>query len=341
MPNNTTIQGESPTRYNVHLETTIDIISIVIAILICFTNILTITAISKFKKLKSATNYLILSLSVADLSFGVTLPLCTGAKLLEITTTTVCRICLGFKGVNLAVSLTTIVAIALERFYAIVYPFQHRVRMSKKPVTIVIIIIWIYNAPLFISNSVTVKEFECHGIYVSPWLSKLMACHIGLYFIICGVVYTKIFFVAKEHSVRVHGPNTTSFKISNDLSSVTTISTFGPENNSRTSFSNISKRNHNDIIVSNGRSNKARIFHKNCQACLNFKLSMMTFLVLLVVVLCWLPFVAMNIVNAAYSNQSSSLRNILYDISLQILFCNSFLNPILYCWGNATFKKGV
>ena len=38
--------------------------SIAIAMLICFTNILTITAICKFQKLKSATNYFIFSLSL-------------------------------------------------------------------------------------------------------------------------------------------------------------------------------------------------------------------------------------------------------------------------------------
>ena len=128
----------------------LEVIYYIIALLIIFLNGLTIVAISKFKNLKSGINYLIFSLSIADLSLGFTIPLC--AMSLHGISGKICNVCFYFIATSLSVSITTIVAIALERFYAVVYPLRHRVKMSRKVVIAGIVLIWLLETTIVLVN---------------------------------------------------------------------------------------------------------------------------------------------------------------------------------------------
>ena len=190
----------------------VNIPSIIIAVVICFTNILTIIAIWKFKKLKSGTNYLILSLSVADLSLGVILPFCAGAELLKVTSGGICKVCFLFKAITISLSMATIVAIAIERFFAIVYPLKCKTRPMKKYVVVGICMIWMYQGTIFTIHVFTAVKYNCVVFGMSKWLLILNAVQMVIYIAVCGCVYTKIYLIAADHMDRVHGMKLAVFK---------------------------------------------------------------------------------------------------------------------------------
>ena len=360
-PSDTNIQ---PLEYSRELTIAMNVISIIISVIICFANILTIVAICKFKNLKSGTNYLILSLSFADLSLGVILPVCAGLYLIKATSSGECKVCFLLKSISPCVSLTTIVAIALERFYAIVFPLHHKRNMSKKKVMFAIGVIWIYLSSLLASSILPNSNFSCYKPAMSKWLYIAFPIHVAIYMMICAVVYTKMYYAAVDHAKRVHslrfGIRITKIKDSDESSvSITTISTgisiHGDESNNEATVDTIlgsesCQANVNEHVPHGNNHTNQRVRRKSdwskikkeinsCEKCRNILIGRMTFLVLIVVILFWLPFCVMMVLVVLLGNEPSSTRNLLFDISTHILYSNSFVNPILYSWQNDNFRK--
>ena len=88
-----------------------------------------------------------------------------------------------------------------------------------------------------------------------------------------------------------------------------------------------------DNILSNRPAGK----HSNrCEGCMKTKIAKMTFLVLMMMILCWLPFILLQIVSLMKKDGNVQP---LVECALEVVYANSFLNPILYCWQNREFRK--
>ena len=174
---------------------------------------------------------------------------------------------------------------------------------------------------------------------ISNWLSIMFIIHIGIYFIICTFVYTKIYLVAVEQMHKIHGlkfavlKQTMHHGISpsdsgqgGKLKSITMSSLnnsyhgyeAGNQVTSKILIDPGNKDAKNEIKVcseshdgnhddkhnhhhgnnhSNKHSNRSEQKSKGrCEDCISTRIARMTSLVLIVLVLCWLPFLLINII---------------------------------------------
>ena len=123
----------------------------------------------------------------------------------KVTSSGECKACFLLATISQPVSITTIVAIALERFYDIVFPLHHKTNMSKKKVMFAIGVIWTYLSSLFASSILPDSSFSCYKPAAPKWVYIVFPIHVAIYMIICAVVYTKMYYVATDHSTMEYG----------------------------------------------------------------------------------------------------------------------------------------
>ncbi len=361
-------------------------VSTAIACVIVFTNVITLIAICKFKNFKNGTNYLIFSLALADLSLGMVIPFCAVTAFQAAPASILCKLCVIWKVVSLSVSLVTIVCIALERFFAVVFPLKHRVVLSGRRKGVFVFVIaftWTYEFCLCLLNGFG-ESIRCTGFTFSPWLSIVYITTILVSFVLCTFSYVKIHVAAVAHFRMVHsaryglllGAKSSSCSQRTGSESLPSAEKPNPDNDDREDKDLTSEESQPHFDVQDGvpvcshdhtehhhpsrghscahthtkeSENPGTGGHKDesvpkyggskCKDCYNIKVARMTLLVLIVFVLCWLPFVVVNVANVLLrDNVHSEILHVLFDVSLQILYCNSFMNPILYSWQSLEYR---
>ena len=132
--------------------------SIVLVLLIGFVsiftvagNVMVILAVVIFRKLQKINNLLIISLASADLIMGgVVLPLgihyLAGSKWL--LGNVVCDLWTSIDVLTVTASICTLCAISLDRFVAIVMPFEYSTKMTRNRIRFIIVLIWIVSAAI-------------------------------------------------------------------------------------------------------------------------------------------------------------------------------------------------
>ncbi len=390
---------EFTTGHNKRLLIVTSVTTMAIACVICVLNSATMAAVWKFKEMKTGTNYLIFSLALTDLCLGVVLPVCAVNELAYGFSDKVCLACWTVKILSLSVSLNTVVAIALERFYAVVFPLHHKTSMSRKVVVGVILVIWLFQALLLLGNNLShTPNSECYMLGLSNWLAVVYIVNLLVYFVICAVAYTKIYFEATKHFRMVHGvtfrkghsflrsmvaqgmkqlnmmtksstrsdsvessTNTQATEITQaEVESPSTIDgNMGAlhqfKNSSTPQDSNSGFPGEKVPLENCGSNAEPETIRKqekpdktpkssgtkctHCAGCAQIWLCRITFLVLVVMILCWLPFIVMMSVKACCWSEPSAFRHWWFEASVQIVYINSFLNPILYHWQCTGFRK--
>ena len=343
---------------------------ICIGVIIVVLNALTISAILRFNTLRSGTNYLLFSMALSDLALGVTMIFCEGAFLLRLQSAKSCKLCVMFVSISVSTSLVTIIAIAVERFSAVVYPLKHRVRMSKKRVVTGCALLWMLELTLFLVNALVYTpepprvfslQFKpaCAAYAFSEWLAVTLTVVVPVYCIVCAVLYRKIYLAAVEHMRRIHGlqmaPNRKGYKngssrVTVTSATITAMSDLSDNNgssrhgNQTTATTEMPDESNDEEIkvlpaikpLDNQRSNQNE---EKCEDCINIRIAIMTFLVVVALVICYLPFILTNIIKAVHGNPSSPWQYWLYEITLLGIYCNSFLDPILYTWHSKDFRQ--
>ena len=118
---------------------------------ICTGNLLTCLVIFRYQHLHTHTNALVASLAATDLVIGMvfvptsSLPLIVGDSVLKNRFFN-----LFMKGpyyYTLYLQLINLVAIALDRYIAIVYPYKYAVLITKRSVGVVITCMWLLPLP--------------------------------------------------------------------------------------------------------------------------------------------------------------------------------------------------
>lgn len=168
-------------------------------------NCLTIAAVQLSRRLRSVvSNLFILSLAISDLLVGLTIPYHL-AFYLDVTlgeSHFVCIMKFFFNIVACCVSIWNLIAIAIDRYIAIVYPLHYSRWITKRMAITVIMFGWISGSimgaiPLFWNNWATSTECEFDEVLppwymagiVTPVFSLIWFCMLTLYWRIWREAY--------------------------------------------------------------------------------------------------------------------------------------------------------
>lgn len=192
----------SEIRENVVLWSIID--GLLFVTIVCG-NCLTIAAVQLSRRLRSVvSNLFILSLAISDLLVGLTIPYHL-AFYLDVTlgeSHFVCIMKFFFNIVACCVSIWNLIAIAIDRYIAIVYPLHYSRWITKRTAITVILFGWISGTlmgaiPLFWNNWATSTECEFDEVLppwymagiVTPVFSLIWFCMLTLYWRIWREAY--------------------------------------------------------------------------------------------------------------------------------------------------------
>ncbi|XP_015214340.1 trace amine-associated receptor 13c-like [Lepisosteus oculatus] len=271
-------------------------------------NLLVIISISHFKQLHTPTNLLVLSLAVADFLIGVTVMPFTMIQSVESCWyfgDTFCTLYSVLILLLTSVSVSSLVFIAIDRFFAVCDPLLYSTKITVNVIYLVISLSWflslLYALSIIYSKgnidgdeALDTCQGDCLFTFNATWglIDLVMTFLLPSTFMI--TLYAKIFIVAKRHA-RV-------------ISSASAQVTSGDRSKSKTS--NISER----------------------------KAAKTLGLVLLVFLLCWIPYHLCTIIDS-YIN--FSVPSDVINTLAWLVYINSSINPLIYALFYPWFQKSV
>ncbi|KAM9339671.1 trace amine-associated receptor 1-like [Symphorus nematophorus] len=171
-------------------------------------NLLVITSIIYFKQLHTPTNYLILSLAVADLLVGVLLlPFST---MLAVSSCwyfqdLLCKVRGSFDVLLVTSSIWNLCFISVDRYYAVCQPLRYRTKINVRVTVIMILVSWTISALIAFSITIVdVKQGQSNSsciLFQNPSL-VILGVVLGFYLpaIIMSTIYLKILMVAQRQA---------------------------------------------------------------------------------------------------------------------------------------------
>ncbi|XP_074855612.1 neuropeptide FF receptor 1 [Carettochelys insculpta] len=281
-------------------------------------NILVGVIVLKNRQMRTVTNMFILNLAISDLLVGI---FCMPTTLLDNLITgwpfdnVMCKMSGLVQGMSVSSSVFTLVAIAVERFRCIVYPFRQKLTLKKALITIVTIwfLALIIMCPSAVTLTVTRDEYhfmvdaynnsypfyscweawpdkEMRKIYTTVLFSHIYVAPLTL----IVIMYAQIAFKLFKSSAPVGGPHS-------------------EQNEGR----RVSKR-------------KVKVIN-------------MLFIVALFFTLSWLPLWTLMLLTD-YGNLTEFQLNLItvyiFPFAHWLAFFNSSINPLIYGYFNKNFRKG-
>ncbi|XP_068565322.1 trace amine-associated receptor 1-like [Cebidichthys violaceus] len=177
-------------------------------------NLLVIISVSYFKQLHIPTNYLILSLAVADLLVGVlvfpfsmafTVTSCWYHEGLF------CKVRGSFDVTLSTASILHLCCISIDRYYAVCQPLAYKSKVNDRVIGIMILMSWAVAAVIGIGIIIAgFNQGKCEeSCLIDALISTTLACIFSFYIpvIIMLSIYLKIFLIAKRQAISIQ--NTT------------------------------------------------------------------------------------------------------------------------------------
>ncbi|XP_078349143.1 pyroglutamylated RF-amide peptide receptor-like [Oculina patagonica] len=144
-------------------------------------NSLVCVIIKRHQDMRIPINYLLLNLAVADILFAIFI---TPKVILRLTSshpegvtgTVLCKFLTAgnVAWVGAASSIVTLVAIAIERYYAVMYPVGNKGNFTKRKAKIIIFGSWIFSfilqIPKFLIKSFEKKSNSCVDTWPEQWM---------------------------------------------------------------------------------------------------------------------------------------------------------------------------
>uniref|UniRef100_A0A1A7W718 Neuropeptide FF receptor 2 n=2 Tax=Iconisemion striatum TaxID=60296 RepID=A0A1A7W718_9TELE len=307
--------------FYLHQPTTaaIFIVSYLLIFLVCMVgNGVVCFIVLRSKNMRTVTNLFILNLAVSDLLVGI---FCMPTTLLDNIITgwpfgsLVCKMSGMVQGISVSASVFTLVAIAVDRFRCIVYPFKQKLTISTA--TLIIVVIWVLAVSIMCPSGVMLQVTKEHSVRVllgydnktSPfyWCREKWPNQ-DMRKIYTTVLFANIYLAPLSLIVIMYARiGITLFK--------TTVPTGGkPGPNNR---HNVSKK-------------KQRVIK-------------MLLIVALLFILSWLPLWTLMMLSdyASLTEQQQRIINIyIYPFAHWLAFFNSSVNPIIYGFFNENFRRG-
>lgn len=171
-------------------------------------NIMTIVAVAKEKKLRTKTNAIIVSLSVADILVGIFSPL--GYFLfgwIQMPLLLECGLFNFFMAFPMIVSMTHLTLIAGERYIAVIYPLHYHLLLTKLRIGVIIMLAWLVPAVLAAGIFYWPKPEwdwqDCSSEFFAASYIWFMMVILMLIIVTALILYTRIFLVAWQQSKKI------------------------------------------------------------------------------------------------------------------------------------------
>ncbi|CAF3310942.1 unnamed protein product [Rotaria socialis] len=284
----------------------------IIIILSIIGNVIVVTAICRVQRLRHPTNFILMSLAIADLL--VTTTVMIPGFIYEIKHEWIfgrvfCNVWVANDITFCTASILHLVAVSFDRYVAIENPLKYKQKMTKHMIFIIIGFIWlisvllsygpvllgVYSQSKTIGNLSDSKECGMRPNRIYSIISSSTSFYIPL--IIILFLYGRIFITARKHSKELQ------------------------------KLENIVKRLHSNekFVFENAKWNK------------NIKAIRTLGIVVGVFVVCWLPFFVMYLLLAYcdYQCVNSSVERYITWIG----YANSFCNPVIYAFSNKEFRN--
>ncbi|KAA0192340.1 5-hydroxytryptamine receptor 1 [Fasciolopsis buskii] len=168
-------------------------------------NLLVVLAVSLVKKLRTPSNFLIVSLAVSDVLVGVTvMPFAEFAQLVGLWPLgeTLCDMYIVFDVLLCTASILNLCAISIDRYLAITRPLQYAAKRTPKRMMLMIAVVWVVSALISIPPIFGFKETFIPGTceYSSNIIYQIYATAGAFYIplIVMLVLYGRIFILARR-----------------------------------------------------------------------------------------------------------------------------------------------
>ncbi|XP_033846513.1 trace amine-associated receptor 4-like [Periophthalmus magnuspinnatus] len=176
-------------------------------------NLLVILSIIYFKQLHTPTNYLVLSLAVADLLVGVVvIPFSTAlfANPCWYLQDVVCFLRGVFDIALCSASILNLCFISIDRYYAVCQPLNYRTKINVPVTAIMILITWTVSIVCGTVITLGGRKIESRCAFVQGLKLGAVAAVVAFYIpaIIMITIYLKIFHVAQKQARSIHSTHT-------------------------------------------------------------------------------------------------------------------------------------
>ncbi|XP_063078291.1 trace amine-associated receptor 1-like [Engraulis encrasicolus] len=188
-------------------------------------NLLVIVAVLHFKQLHTPTNYLILSLALADLLVGVVVMPPSVVRVVESCWywgALFCKVHNSTSMMCCTASIVNLTMISIDRYYAICQPLLYRTKISVSVVLVMDSVTWIVAAlfgfgVVFLElNLIGIRNLydmlACDGscIFLHSLVSGALSALVSFYLpgVIMACIYLKIFVLARAQLKAIHSVNT-------------------------------------------------------------------------------------------------------------------------------------
>lgn len=303
-------------------------------------NLLVLLSIYRKKSLQSIRNVFVANLAVADLLFGI-----IGMSLTTVSSVTIrwvfgvemCQV-QGFSNSFFCiVSLLTLSAVSIDRYYVILSPLHYHRKMSPRTVTCMVVYIWLHAfvfAALPFTGWSTYRYYYEESLCTVDWglsLSYTLTTIIAAFFLplaIMAYCYYHILRVARAQS-RIIAAEMASMKLPE------TPSDDNNHNGHQTDQSNSNGSNNTpnspvDIKDRNRISNAFRKYRREEKATITLMTVMGTFII------CWSPhFLGIICLTLPYC----PFPKLFFTVTTWLALMNSACNPVIYGFLNQKFRN--
>ncbi|XP_048382519.2 neuropeptide FF receptor 2a [Stegostoma tigrinum] len=298
---------------------TVFIVSYLLIFLLCMLgNALVCFVVVRNQHMRTVTNLFILNLAISDLLVGI---FCMPTTLMDNILTGwpfgsfVCKISGLVQGISVSASVFTLVAIAVDRFRCIVYPFKQKLNMTVA--TIIIAVIWVLAISIICPSAIMLRVIKLpDNIKIIQSSEKMYPCYqcyedwpnLKMRKIYTTVLFSNIYLAPLSLMVIMYARiGIALFKTSIPIG----------KGSHQENGSTVSKR-------------KQRVIKMLATVALLFTLS-------------WLPLWTLMMLSDYTKLSHNRLRIInlyIYPFAHWLAFCNSSVNPIIYGYFNKNFRRG-
>ncbi|XP_028828877.1 neuropeptide FF receptor 2-like [Denticeps clupeoides] len=280
------------------------------------------------KNMRTVTNLFILNLAVSDLLVGI---FCMPTTLVDNIITgwpfgsIVCKLSGMVQGISVSASVFTLVAIAVDRFRCIVYPFKQKLTISTS--TLIIMVIWVLAISIMCPSAVMLQVTKEHRISILSvndnttqpfyWCREIWPSQ-EMRKIYTTVLFTSIYLAPLSLIVIMYARiGITLFKTSMPASVGQSGSSLG--------------------------ASKARYDNQHTVSKKKKRVVKMLLVVALLFIFSWLPLWALMMLSdyASLTEHQHRIINIyVFPLAHWLAFFNSSINPIIYGFFNENFRRG-